>query len=99
MKHTKVFIFSAFALVSAVVLRTIQLIFFTDSVTGFYKEGFETLGTTFMAILVIVIAVSSLLVFLFDKKQVSAKPSSSKLLGCAALFAGIANLFEPFFLK
>lgn len=96
MKNLKVFIFSAFALVSAVALRTIQLLFFTDSKTGFYKEGLEVVGTTLMVILVAVIAIASLLIFLFEKKKVNPAPSSSALLGCAALFAGIANFAEPF---
>lgn len=96
MKHLKIFIFAAFALVSGVTLRTIQLLFLTDSKTGFYKNGMEGLGTTLMVILISVIAIASLLVFLFNKNEVSVKPSSSALLGCAALFAGIANLVEPF---
>ena len=99
MKHIKILIFAAFALVSAVVLRTIQLIFLTDSVTGFYKDGLETIGTALMVVLVLVIAISSFLVFIFEKKKVSATPSSSILLGSSALFAGIANFFELFFYK
>lgn len=96
MKHLKVFIFAAFALISAVTVRTIQLLFLTDSKTGFYKEGMETIGTTLMVILVAVIAIASLFIFLFEKKSINAAPSSSALLGCAALFAGIANFAEPF---
>lgn len=96
MKHIKIFIFSAFALVSAVTIRTIQLLFLTDSKTGFYKEGMETLGTALMLVLVAVIAIASFLVFLFDKEKINSQPSNSAILGCAALFAGIANIAEPF---
>jgi hypothetical protein len=97
LKNTKIFVFSAFALISAVILRTIQLLFLTDSVTGFYKEGLEALGTSLMVVIVLVIAISSFLIFLFEKQKVSAMPSNSILLGCSALFAGLANLFEIFF--
>ena len=93
MKHTKIFVFSAFALVSSVIIRTIQLIFLTDSVTGFYKDGLETFGTTLMIMLVLIIAIASFLVFLFEKKEVFVTPSSSILVGSSALFAGIANFF------
>ncbi|MBO5105504.1 MAG: hypothetical protein J6C29_01250 [Clostridia bacterium] len=96
MKHIKVFIFSAFALVSAVTLRTIQLLFLTDAKTGFYKEGMEGIGTALMVLLIGVIAVASTLVFMFSKQKLSPTPSSSALLGCVALFAGIANIAEPF---
>ncbi len=96
MKHIKIFIFSAFALVSAVTVRTIQLLFLTDSKTGFYKEGMEGVGTALMALLIGVIAVASTLVFLFDKEKLSPVPSSSVLLGAAAIFVGIANIAEPF---
>lgn len=96
MKHLKVFIFAAFALVSAVAIRTIQLLFLTDSKTGFYKDGMESIGTTLMVILVAIVAIAALLIFLFEKSRLSAAPSSSILLGCAALFAGIANFAEPF---
>lgn len=96
MKHIKIFVFSAFALVSAITVRTIQLLFLTDSKTGFYKEGMETIGTALMVLLIAVIAVASTLIFMFNKEKISPKPSSSALLGCAALFAGIANVAEPF---
>ena len=91
MKHFKIFIFSAFALVSAVTLRTIQLLFLTDSKTGFYKQGMEGVGTALMVLVIAVIAAASTLVFLFKKESLSPAPTSSALLGCAALFAGIAN--------
>lgn len=96
MKHLKILIFSAFALISTVVLRTVQLIFLTDAKTGFFKDGMEGIGTMIMAIIIGVIAVSSLLVFVFKKENLNPTPSSSLFLGCAALFAGIANLTEPF---
>ena len=96
MKHFKIFIFSAFALVSAVTLRTIQLLFLTDSKTGFYKQGMEGVGTALMVLVIAVIAAASTLVFLFKKESLSPTPTSSALLGCAALFAGIANAAEPF---
>lgn len=96
MKHIKIFIFSAFALVSAVTVRTIQLLFLTDSKTGFYKEGMEGIGTALMVLLIAVIAVAASLVFMFNKEKLSPVPSSSALLGCAALFAGLANIAEPF---
>lgn len=96
MKHLKIFIFAAVALVSAVILRTIQLIILTDSKSGFYKEGLEGIGITIMVVLVGIIAFASLLIFLFDKKELSTAPSSSVILGTAALFAGIANFIEPF---
>lgn len=96
MKHLKIFIFSAFTLISTVVLRTVQLIFLTDAKTGFFKDGMEGMGTMIMAIIIGVIAVSSLLVFVFKKENLNPTPSSSLFLGCAALFAGIANLAEPF---
>ena len=96
MKHLKIFIFAALALVSVITIRTIQLLFLTDSKTGFYKDGMEGLGTTLMVILVGIIAITSLLIFVFEKVKISTTPSSSPLLGCAALFAGIANFAEPF---
>ena len=97
MKHIKIFVFSAVALISAITVRTIQLLFLTNPKTGFYKEGMESLGTALMVLLVAAIAVASTLVFIFDKKKLSPIPSPSAILGCAALFAGIANLAEPFF--
>lgn len=96
MKHTKIFIFSTFALVSAVTIRTIQLLFLTDAKTGFYKQGMEGIGTALMVLLIGVIAVSATLIFLFNKEKLSPVPSSSAVLGCAALFAGLANIIEPF---
>lgn len=96
MKHIKIFIFSAFALVSAITVRTIQLLFLTDSKTGFYKEGMEGVGTALMVLLIVAIAIASTLVFMFNKEKLSPVPSSSAFLGCAAIFAGIANIAEPF---
>jgi len=96
LKHLKIFIFAAVALVSSVTVRTIQLLFLTDSKTGFYKEGMEGIGTTLMVILVGMITIAAFLIFLFDKEKINPAPSSSALLGCAAIFAGIANMAEPF---
>lgn len=96
MKHVKIFIFSTFALISAVTVRTIQLLFLTDSKTGFYKQGMDGIGTALMVLLIAVIAVAATLVFLFKKETISPAPSSSALLGCSALFAGLANIAEPF---
>lgn len=96
MKHLKIFIFSAFILISTVVLRTIQLIFLTDAKTGFFKDGMEGLGTIIMAIIIVATVISSLLIFVFKKENLNPNPSSSLFLGCASIFAGIANLAEPF---
>ena len=95
MKHVKIFIFAALALVSAVTIRTIQLLFLTDSSTGFYKTGLESLGTALMVVLIGIIAIASTLIFLFKPQPVSNKPSSM-LLGCSLLFVGIASIAEPF---
>ena len=95
MKHLKLFIFGAFALLSTVTLRTIQLVFLTDYKTGFYKEGMEGLGAGLMALLIAIIAVAGALIFVFDAQKLSPKPSST-LLGSAMLFAGLANIAEPF---
>ncbi len=95
MKHLKLFIFGAFALVCAVTIRTIQLFFLIDHKTGFYKNGLEGLGSGLMALLIAIIAVSASLVFLFDTQKLSLKPSSM-LLGSSMLFAGLANIAEPF---
>lgn len=99
MKHLKVFIFSGFALVSVVALRLIQLIFLTDSKTGFFKSGMEGIGTALMIFSVVLIAVSALLVLLFKKEKINPVPKQSTLLGCAAIFAGIAHLTEPVIYK
>ena len=95
MKHLKLFIFGAFALLSTVTLRTIQLVFLTDYKTGFYKEGMEGLGTGLMALLIAIIAVAGALIFILDAQKLSPRPSSM-LLGSAMLFAGLANIAEPF---
>lgn len=95
MKHLKLFIFGAFALVCAVTIRTTQLFSLIDHKTGFYKEGMEGLGTGLLALLIAIIAVSASLIFLFDTQKLSLKPSSV-LFGSSMLFAGLANIAEPF---
>ena len=96
MKNIKIFVFSAFALVSTVIIRAIQLLFLTDFKTGFYKEGMETLGSGLMAFLVITITLASSLIFTSKTQRLISNPSST-LLSASMLFAGLANIVEPFF--
>lgn len=95
MKNIKIFVFSSFALISTIIIRTIQLLFLTDFKTGFYKEGMETLGSGLMVFLVVTIALASSLIFISKSQNLKAKPTST-LLGASMLFAGLANIAEPF---
>ncbi len=95
MKHTKIFIFSAFAAISVVVLRCIQIFFITDPKTGFFLENMEEIGTALTLFTVAMIALSSVLIFLFKKEDINPIPTNSSVLGCTALLAGLAHFIEP----
>lgn len=96
MKHLKLFIFSAFAFVSVVVIRCLQLVFLTDTKTGFWVEGMEDIGTATAVLTAVIIGFAALMVYLSKKVSIDPIPTASPFVGCAAIMAGLAHIIEPF---
>lgn len=96
MKYVKLFIFSAAALVSAVILRCLQLIFLTDPQSGFFISGSEGLGNSLSVITVLLIALTGAMALFAKPESIRTRPVPSPVLGCAALLAGISHFMEPF---
>lgn len=95
MKYSKVFILSAFSALSVVILRFIQMTALTDAKTGFFLDGQEELGSTFSAAVIIVIAISSILVFLYKDGKINPLPYPNVILGITAILAGVSHIAEP----
>lgn len=96
MKYAKLFIFSAAAMVSSVVLRCLQLVFLTDPKSGFFVSGSEGLGNALSVITILLIALTCGMALFAKPEAIRTQPTPSPILGCAALLAGISHLMEPF---
>lgn len=95
MKHQRLFVFSAFSLLSVVAIRCIQLMFLIDNKTGFFKTGLEGVGTALTIFLVVIIALSAMMIFLSKKEKIDPIPSPSYLLGGTLILTGLAHIIEP----
>lgn len=89
-------IFFFTALFSAVAVRIMQMMFVTDSNTGFFKDGYESMGSFMSAGMVVLVAVTGILGFFNDHRPKDAPPNSF-LFATSMLLIGIANLIEPYF--
>ncbi len=99
LKNLKLFIFAAVAAVSLVTVRVIQLVFLTESRTGFYLEGTAELAIGLTAFITVIIAIGFCMGLFADKKDISTTPNTSIPLGAAALLTGFSHIAEPFLYK
>lgn len=95
LKHQRLFVFSAFSLISVVIIRTIQLMFLTDNKTGFFITGLEGIGTALTVLAVLLIVLSGMMIFLGKKEKIDPVPTPSYLVGGTAILAGVAHIIEP----
>ena len=99
MKNVKLFLFWGFSFISVLVIRIIQIIFLTDTKTGFWIDGNEVVGTVLSVFLFVITLLAALLGFLNNHDSFSSLPKRKVFLGITAVFAGAAQVFEPFITK
>lgn len=99
LKNIKLYIFCAVSLICIVAARFIQIVFLTDTKTGFFIEGLESTGTLLSAFVIIVIAAAAALSLIFKSSKEFKYPGYSAFMGFSSLICGLAQIAEPFFTK
>ncbi len=97
MKLNKIMFFFILAFPVSVLLRTLQLLFTVDYVTGFYHNGKETIGT----VLLIMILLSSLFMGIFARLTFSRpdNPPKSNIITAICSVALCVGIFGEIFIQ
>lgn len=93
MKYNKIMVMFGVGLVSCVVLRILQLFFVVDTVTGFFKKEFETVGNI-MLVAVFVIALAAAFFAFTAHRSPEQPPRTNKILGIAAFLPAVSLVYQ-----
>ena len=89
----------AFTFLLTNLLRTFQLMFMTDSETGFYYDSYENMSNIFTTVAVIAVIIM-LLLNLFNKQKVKiATPKPNTFFGISQIMLGVCLAIEPLFVN
>lgn len=85
------------SLISAVVLRTLQIVYSIDSVTGFFKPQYKIIGLIITVVIFAAVIVQSAITLSVRRCPVSA-PKTSKLRGVASILIAASAVLGLFYM-